>query len=160
MLNPEIDLRRTDVLPCSWGMLLRFKVIKTLQFRLKPIEVVLPYMYDHPLCPATAMSNVLALAGDPLDPREFSLSDQSCLTYNVFLNSLSFILQHMKMDQSSYGGHSFRRGAATWGSKVGLSDSDIKLLGYRSSDCFSRYVDNDMDERLRAISTFNFFLPR
>jgi hypothetical protein len=51
-----------------------------------------------------------------------------------------------RLDQSSYGGHSFRRGAATWGSKVGLSNSEIKLLGYWSSDCFSRYVDSDVDQ--------------
>jgi hypothetical protein len=35
--NPDINLRRIDVLPCSWGMLLRMKVTKTLQFRAKPI---------------------------------------------------------------------------------------------------------------------------
>ncbi|XP_052080905.1 uncharacterized protein LOC127718859 [Mytilus californianus] len=157
--NPEINLRRIDVLSCSWGILLRLKVIKTLQFCSKPIEVVLPYLHDHPLCPATAMSNVLALAGDPLDPL-FRLLDRSCLTCIVFLNNFRFILQHMKMDQLRYRGHSFRRGAATWGSKVGLSDSAIKLLGYWSSDCFSRYVDTDIEERLKAISTFSSLLPR
>lgn len=152
-------MRRIDVLPCSWGMLLRLKVIKTLQFRSKPIEVVLPHLYSHPLCPVTAMSKVLALVGEPLDPL-FRLSDTSCLTYTVFLNAFRFTLQLMKLDHLSYGGHSFRRGAATWGSKVGLSDDDIKLLGYWSSDCFSRYIDCDMDKRLKAISTFSTLLPR
>ena len=94
----------------------------------------------------------------PLEPL-FRLSDQSCLTYTVFLNAFRFILQLMRLDQSSYGGHSFRRGAATWGSKVGLSDSEIKLVEYWSSDCFSRYVDSDVDERLKAISTFSSLLP-
>ena len=100
------------------------------------------------------LSNVLALVGEPLEPL-FRLSDQSCLTYTVFLNAFRFISQLMRLDQSSYGGHSFRRGAATWGSKVGLSNSEIKLLGYWSSDCFSRYVDSDVDQRLKAISTFS-----
>ncbi|CAG2223080.1 unnamed protein product [Mytilus edulis] len=157
--NPEFNLRRIDVLPCSWGMLVRLKVIKTLQFRSKPIEVVLPHLYNHPLCPVAAMSKVLALVGEPLDPL-FRLSDTSCLTYTVFLNAFRFTLQLMKLDHLSYGGHSFRRGAATWGSKVGLSDDDIKLLGYWSSDCFSRYIDCDMDKRLKAISTFSTLLPR
>jgi hypothetical protein len=49
----------------------------------------------------------------------------------------------------------FSRGAATWGSKVYLSDSDIKLLWYGSSG-FSWYVDNDVDQRLNAISTLSF----
>ncbi|XP_076114093.1 uncharacterized protein LOC143082338 [Mytilus galloprovincialis] len=157
--NPEFNLRRIDVLLCSWGMLVRLKVIKTLQFRSKPIEVVLPHLYNHPLCPVAAMSKVLALVGEPLDPL-FRLSDTSCLTYTVFLNAFRFTLQLMKLDHLSYGGHSFRRGAATWGSKVGLSDDDIKLLGYWSSDCFSRYIDCDMDKRLKAISSFSTLLPR
>ena len=104
------------------------------------------------------MSNVLALVGEPLEPL-FRLSDQSFLTYTVFLNTFCFILQLMRPDQSSYGGHFFRRCAATWGSKVGLSNSKIKLLGYWSSDCFSRYVDSDVDQRLKAISIFSSLLP-
>jgi hypothetical protein len=115
----------------------------------------LPSLLYHPLCPVTAMSSVLVLVGEPLESL-FRLSDQSCLTYSVFFNAFSFILQLMRLDQSSYGGHSFRRGAATWGSKVGLSDSDIKLLGYWSSDWFSRYVDSDVDQRLKAISNDQF----
>ena len=145
--NPDINLRRIDVLPCSWGMLLRLKVTKTLQFRAKPIQIALPSLHNHPLCPVTAMSNVLALVGEPLEPL-FRLSDQSCWIYTVFLNAFRFILQLMRQDQSSYGGHSFCRGAATWGSKVGLSESEIKLLGYWSSDYFSWYVDSDVDQRL------------
>ncbi|CAG2250311.1 unnamed protein product [Mytilus edulis] len=37
LFDPEINLRRVDVLPCSWGMLVTLKVTKTLQFRYKPI---------------------------------------------------------------------------------------------------------------------------
>lgn len=156
--DPDINLRKIDVLPCTWGMLLRLKVTKTHQFRSKPIEVVLPSLHNHPLCPATAISNVLSLTGDPLDPL-FQLSDKSCLTYIVFLDAFRFALQQLHLDPSSFGGHSFRRGAATWGVKAGLSESDLKLLGYWSSDCFNRYVDTDVDQRLKAISSFCSLLP-
>ena len=102
---------------------------------------------------------MLTLPGEPLDPL-FRLSDNSCLTYTVFLHAFRLVFKRIGFDHSSYGGHSFCRGAATWGSKTGLSDSDIKLLGYWSSDCFSRYVDSDMDKRLKAISFFSSLLPR
>jgi hypothetical protein len=52
------------------------------------------------------------------------------------------------------GGHSFRRGAATWAGSVGLSDYDIKMLGYWSSDCFLRYIDSDRDQRLKAMTSY------
>lgn len=159
IFKPEINLRRIDILSCTWGMLLRLKITKTMQFRAKPIEVVLPYLHDHPLCPVTALSRVLATEGDPLDPL-FRLSDGSCLTYEVFVNAFRLALETLSLNPSNYGGNSFRRGAATWGRKVGLTDSDIKLLGYWASDCFSRYVDCDVDQRLKAISTFSSPLPR
>ncbi|CAC5391831.1 unnamed protein product [Mytilus coruscus] len=125
--DPEINLRKVDVLPCSWGMLLTLKVTKTLQFRSKPIEVILPLLHGHQLCPYEALPRVLALPGDPLYPL-FRLSDKSCLSYTVFLQCLRFMLQQLGCNPPSYGGHSFRRGAATWAGSVGLSDSDIKLL--------------------------------
>jgi hypothetical protein len=45
-------------------------------------------------------------------------------------------LQRFGYNPQNYGGHSFRRGATTWAGSVGLSDYDIKMLGYWSSDCF------------------------
>jgi hypothetical protein len=63
--DPDFNLRRVDVLPCSWGMLVAIKVTKTLQFRSKPIEIVLPMLHGHPLCPYDALSRVLAIPGGP-----------------------------------------------------------------------------------------------
>jgi hypothetical protein len=37
-VDSDFNLRRVDVLPCSWGMFVTLKVTKTLQFRSKPIE--------------------------------------------------------------------------------------------------------------------------
>ena len=71
----------------------------------------------------------------PLDPL-FCLSDHCCLSYTVFLKCFRSLLQRFGYNPKNYGGHSFRRGAATWAGSVGLSDYDIKMLGYWSSDCF------------------------
>ena len=157
--DPDFNLRRVDVLPCSWGMLVTLKVTKTLQFRSKPIEIVLPMLHGHPLCPYDAFSRVLAIPGDPLDPL-FCLSDHCCLSYTVFLKCFRSLLQRFGYNPQNYGGHSFRRGAATWAGSVGLSDYDIKMLGYWSSDCFLRYIDSDRDQRLKAMTSFCSLLPQ
>lgn len=157
--DPDFNLRRVDVLPCSWGMLVTLKVTKTLQFRSKPIEIVLPMLHGHPLCPYDALSRVLAIPGGPLDPL-FCLSDHCCLSYTVFLKCFRSLLQRFGYNPQNYGGHSFRRGAATWAGSVGLSDYDIKMLGYWSSDCFLRYIDSDRDQRLKAMTSFCSLLPR
>jgi hypothetical protein len=61
--DPDFNLRRVDVMPCSLGMLVTLKVTKTLQFRSKPIEIVLPMLHGHPLCPNDALCRVLAKPG-------------------------------------------------------------------------------------------------
>jgi len=56
------------------------------------------------------------------------------------------------LNASSYAGHSFRRGLATW-AKVSaeLHDGDIKLLGRWSSEAVKLYQDIP-DARLAAIA--------
>ena len=157
--DPDFNLRRVDVFPCSWGMLVTLKVTKTLQFRSKPIEIVLPMLHGHPLCPYDALSSVLAIPGASLDPL-FRLSDHCCLSYAVFLKCFRSLLQRFGYNPQNYGGHSFRRDADTWAGSVGLSDYDIKMLGYWSNDCFLRYIDSDRDQRFKAMTSFCSLLPR
>ncbi|CAC5392253.1 unnamed protein product [Mytilus coruscus] len=104
--DPEINLRRVDVLPCSWGMLVTFKVTKTLQFRSKPIEVILPLLHGHQLCPYEALSRVLALPRDPLDPL-FSLVVHVPEVYRI-VNTKSILCEQ---EERSFG--SLRRIAET-----------------------------------------------
>jgi hypothetical protein len=134
--DSDFNLRRVDVLPCSSGMLVTLKVTKTLQFRSKPIEIVLPMLHGRP--PFVSIRCLVPRVGHtrgPLDPL-FCLSDHCCLSYAVFLKCFRSLLQRFGYNPQNYGEHSFRRGAATWAESVGLSDYDIKMLGYWSSECF------------------------
>ena len=139
-------------------MLICLQVTKTLQFRKKPIDIILPSLANHPLCPCTALRALILMPGDPLGPL-FMLSDKRVLTYAIFLKSLRFVLKSLGLDPCAYGGHSFRRGAATWASLAGLTESEIKMLGYWSSDCFLRYVHSDRDQRINALQSFSAVLP-
>lgn len=49
-----------------------------------------------------------------------------------------------------YSGHSFRRGAATWAKRVGLSSDDIQLLGRWKSDCYRLYITTHPQHILAA----------
>ncbi|XP_033740900.1 uncharacterized protein LOC117327812 [Pecten maximus] len=110
--NPSVHVQYIDLLQYPWGFLLSLKLVKTLQFRQHPIDIVLPKLDSHPLCPCRAIRNALVSGQDPLGPL-FVLSSGSCLTYSVFLRALRVVLSDIGFDQSSFGGHSFRRGAAT-----------------------------------------------
>lgn len=52
--------------------------------------------------------------------------------------------------KGNYSGHSFRRGAATWASRNGLSEDDIMTLGRWKSDSYKLYIETDGN---KAINT-------
>ena len=91
-------------------------------------------LHGHHVCPYDALSRVLAIPGGPWIHYFVCLIIAVCPT--VFLKCFRSLLQRFGYNPQNYGGHSFRRGAATWAGSVGLSDYDIKMLGYWSSDCF------------------------
>ena len=84
------------------------------------------------LCPVAALLDHLALRGQI--PRAlFCLEDGRPLKRRVFTASSGLI-------GTQFNGHSFRIGAATTASAVGLPDSTIKSLGHWSSDAFQGYI--------------------
>lgn len=156
--NPSIHVQYLDLLQCNWGALLSLKIVKTHQFRASPIEIVLKKLDNHPLCPCTAIQKALSPSQDPLGPL-FVLSSGTCLTYSIFQKALIVVMRSIGLDPSLFGGHSFRRGAATWAHSCGLGDSQIQLLGLWASDCFKRYVDNTHNDKRAALKVFCDFLP-
>ncbi|KAJ1022693.1 hypothetical protein NDA18_005031 [Ustilago nuda] len=64
-----------------------------------------------------------------------------------FLTMLRLCLGPCGVAPSSYSGHSFRRGAATWAVANGADADTIRALGRWRSDCFRRYADRSTTER-------------
>ena len=107
--NPAHHVQYVDLLQGNDGYLLSLKIVKTLQFRARPINIVLPKLGKHPLCPCRAIKQALLPSQDPLGPL-FVLSSGSCLSYLVFIRALRFVLGNIGLDPLKFGGHSFRRG--------------------------------------------------
>ncbi|SAM83020.1 uncharacterized protein UBRO_20730 [Ustilago bromivora] len=64
-----------------------------------------------------------------------------------FVTMLRLCLEGCGVVPSSYSGHSFRRGAATWAAANGADADTIRALGRWRSDCFRHYVDRSAAER-------------
>ncbi|KAJ8307300.1 hypothetical protein KUTeg_015384 [Tegillarca granosa] len=82
IFNKDRDLRRLDAFACNWGFIIRLRWTKTIQFREKVFEVLLPRIQHELLCPAKAIELMLSLTVgfDPLGPLFLADND-------VFLNS-------------------------------------------------------------------------
>ncbi|KAK6168174.1 hypothetical protein SNE40_022052 [Patella caerulea] len=152
--DPNKDLRRTDLLLCSWGYLLSLRYSKTVQFREKEITVCLPRI-DNPLCPAKAFDTSLdrTTSADPLGPL-FIVDNSTCLTYRGFSSKLHEVLSFAGVPNSNIKGHSFRRGCATWLHRIGIPKDTIKAIGYWSSEAVMRYIDTDFSHKVHTMTAF------
>lgn len=154
------DLCRSDVIPCSWGYLLVLRRTKTVQFREHTVSVCLPRV-NHELCPVTALHALLVATNhaDPLGPL-FLLSNGHCLSYSVFRQRLSAALSNAGIQNHCIKGHSFRRGGATWLSKLGVAVDDIKSIGLWASGAVNRYIEPGFERKLAIMQKFGSSLLR
>ncbi|KAJ8316583.1 hypothetical protein KUTeg_005859 [Tegillarca granosa] len=155
IFNKDRDLRRLDAFACNWGFIIRLRWTKTIQFREKVFEVLLPRIQHELLCPAKAIELMLSLTVgfDPLGPL-FLADVGSVLTYELFRTKLRTPLIAAGHDPSNIKGHSFRRGGATWLHKIGIPLDFIKAIGGWASDCVLRYIDHNFDQRLQVMLRF------
>ncbi|KAK6169731.1 hypothetical protein SNE40_020724 [Patella caerulea] len=93
IFNPDFDLQQIDLLPCSWGFLLCLRKTKTIQFRERQLEVILPRI-NNALCPVMALQKLKLLnpAEDPFSPL-IVVAQGRALTYSVFSSKLQYFFR-------------------------------------------------------------------
>ena len=121
----------------NWRFTLSLKSQKTDQFRKGALVILGTTNPD--LCPVAALPDYLALRRQ-IPGALFCLEDGRPLKRRVFTASVQQVLTNSGLIGTQFNGHSFRIGAATTASAVGLPDSTIKLLGRWSSDAFQGYI--------------------
>lgn len=146
-------LRRQDIIFFKWGITVRIRYSKVIQFQSRIIDMPFPRVQNNLLCPVNAVFNALSLVGH-VSPDNPALSyrvgnEVKPLTTSKFTRRIRECLVSEGNDISC---HSFRRGGASFMYQIGLSAQDIKLLGDWKSSCYFRYLNNDTKDRFRLIS--------
>lgn len=169
--DPMVHTQRKDVIFSPEGLSLRLKASKTDPSRkgiILPLPIINNPAYYH-VCPSRLLRLLLfSLPGRPEDPlfrfpgarnpfeaKRLVRECRQALTMNGF--SVADI------DGRVFSGHSFRRGAATWGAKVGLDDRAIMLLGRWSLKSLpgghQRYIELTMKDRRAWLNTLYSAAP-
>ena len=91
------------------------------------------------LCPVTAILNYLAIRPAAQGPM-FIFDNGQYLSRQKLVQSLNHTLVAAGIDPEFYKGHSFRIGAATTASALGVQDSLIQKMGRWTSDAFRLYI--------------------
>ena len=147
----------------SGGIQIRIRWSKTIQFAERLLQVPLPYLPRHPLCPVTAILQAFALTrgASPRGPAFVIPFKGEWIPFppGRFIATLRTHLGALGLNPRDFSGHSFRRGAATWALKLGLPGEIIKILGDWKSDAYLNYLSLDHSTKFQSIHQFAVPLP-
>lgn len=155
-------LRQRDLTFTTQGLVLKVRWSKTIQFRDRELNIPLCRLRHHPLCPTTAM--FLALSFTPAAPPDGpalvlpSGSSYRPLTAGRFVEVVQHKLRQAGITQD-IGGHSFRRGGATWAYNSGVAIDTIRQLGDWRSNAYTAYTICDTATLRQAEELMSSALP-
>ena len=145
---------RSDVTLAPEGAIRTVRCTKTIQFQQRALRVPLPRQHNSVFCPAQAFYHALSFVSSSAatSPAFVTSTNGSPLCAAAFIKTVHCcLLRAGILNVSQYSGHSFRRGAASWGYSIGLPALTIKALGDWKSSSYVGYIDIDPDHRLRAV---------
>lgn len=135
---------------------------KTIQFRQRALEIVLPFIPHSVLCPVSALKRHLRYV--PADPEAplFTIHTSTGfkpVTGYHFAKFLKSCIVRLGLDPTQYSPHSFRRGGATFAFHAGASPLFIKFLGDWSSDAYMVYLVLNTTQKLNVAKTLAQHIP-
>ena len=161
--DPELHLCRRDIILHSWGVLLDISWSKTIQCKEKVLQVALPYMPGHPLCPTSALirnfKQTNTVHGNYPAICYINHGVVTPLKYHEFLHILKQTLRRCGLKPGDYAGHSFRRGGATFALSQGVPGELIQILGDWKSDAYKLYLSVSVQEKAKHINSLLVNVP-
>ena len=148
---------KTDFLFFTWGVIVKVRWSKTIQFREREILIPLPRVTGSALCPMTAIVQAFSFTKHALsDCQAFGWIHPVSLqwqpfTCHLFLSELREVLYATGLDASMYGTHSFRRGGASFAFQSGIPIELIKILGDWKSSAVLLYLTVPLNIHINAI---------
>ena len=144
-------LTREDITFYKWGLMVRVRKSKTIQFKQKELLIPITKVKDDRLCAVSWVkkhieemkappSAPLFLVPGPLGPRP--------QTYKMYQDTLDLVCDRAGLKVADFSSHSLRRGGSTFLGMIGVSLEEIRTRGDWSSDCVMQYLKTPLDERV------------
>ena len=134
--NPTISMSEIEISP-------NHLIIKILHFKHnksgRPLEILIKRQPDSQFCPVVNLCQYLKVRGLTPGP-VFIFPDGKVVPRTFFSTKLKHCLNFLGLSPVLYQSHSFRIGSASLLASMGLSDSQIRLLGRWKSDAFKKYI--------------------
>ena len=140
--NNAYFLRRQDVSFTAPGAVLRVYRTKTIQFKQRVLEILLPFIPNSVLCPVTALKYFCTVPTLPSSPLFIVNQDGSfrpLLTahFNQFFKAC---ISTVGLKPDHFSSHSFRQGGAPFALNCSMPTKFIKAQGDWRSDAYLIYL--------------------
>ena len=162
--SPDKFLTKKRVNLCSPDvMVVTLLHTKTIQFGERILHIPL-IRSDTPLCPVSAYQHaeLLLRAPDRMPAFAFRAADSSVspLTSKIFVDVFRSLLTRARVPlPSSYRGHSFRRGGASWAFNNGVPGELIQVIGDWKSEAYKVYLEFSMNSKIFIAQQLSAHLP-
>ena len=155
--DPTKHLRRDDFVFDQRGVWINIRWTKTIQYHERNLQIPLPRVTNHPLCPVNAIFRAFYVtSGVPGNGPAFYKSSKGQLQPlgpNVFVSRIREILSACGLQAERYAGHSFRRGGASWAFNSGVPVDAIRIIGDWKSQAYTAYITPTSSVLQDAISS-------
>ena len=146
--SPLRHLAQGDVMYRKDKIVLLIKWSKTMQYAKDAKLITIPKIPGSPLCPVTAISNLLLLT--PRAPNlplfQYKVADSWVpLTDARVRRHLNLTLDRLGLADAGFTFHSFRRSGATFAFNNDVALQNIQRHGTWTSDCVWRYITDSVD---------------
>ena len=155
VFDQEKHLTRSSIQVTDYGLHLKIKWSKTIQFHERELLLPLTAIPGSILCPKAAYLKMCSLIKAPGDSPAFVYPagrHMITLTHKTFVLQLRRLLGRCGLSPMDYSGHSFRRGACTMGFEAGVSPELLRCHGDWRSNAYTRYLHFDLKHRLVVTS--------
>ena len=119
--------------------------------------ITVPRIPNSILCPVTALSNLLALTPRGSNSPLFQVKSNQTwvpLTDTKVRRHFSLLLSKLKLHNSGYTFHTFRRSGATFAFNNNVDLQNIQKHGTWTSDCVWRYITDTVDAGEQVANMF------
>lgn len=147
----ESTLERRDFTFYRWGMMLRVRKSKTIQFRERTHLIPVSYVREEKLCAVRCVRKHFRQLPASRSEPAFRLprgAGSIPMSYGYYLSALKLLCERARIDHGHFSTHSLRRGGATFLRMCGASITEIKERGDWHSDAVYQYLQASVLERL------------
>lgn len=147
----DSTLRREDFKFFGWGMVIRIRKSKTIQFQERVLEVPVAKCENKAICAVywtVRHFRETPASGDEMAFRIPSEAGSLPLPYSAYQATLKIFSKKAGLDHESISSHSLRRGGCTYLSMCGASLEELKTRGDWSSDTVFAYLKTPLTVRI------------